>query len=380
MKKYPSIILMAALLIPLSLRPESSLDENLRSVMILFDKKEQAAKAEIDELKAVNEELLKRTAQLSRDLEVALRIIDELKAGKTQERKTASPDFVRKLETATLILEDGLDADYADYYSRVRANGGSLSEDELAAVETLIGELKTNGLWDDISRLFLHIGEDYLSAKTYVKGDGDLGSIGAVNLFDGEHYGRQHGFYKFNSNVWESTLDPLFMFDWHQPSAKPISIAIWGRNVSDNNFLGIHRGTHGQEDSFGFCNNAYSYGMLIKGRNSDQYIQESGMQGSRIVNEWQAGIVSYDGRRKYEGRNLHQSGAVRTTRLSLNSDHHDVTDGIYLSVNHPTLGFAICDGVAWSPTQMDLFNNLIRQFSLDCGVELTAVSPIANVE
>lgn len=270
-------------------------------------------------------------------------------------------------------IPDPADADYTAYYGRVLANGSDLNASEKTAAENLIVALKANGLWADISHLFFSIGNDHLAAKTYVKGTQDLVVEGSVNMFDGSRYSRQQGFYRYGGSAYEAVMSFGYSYNWD--SATPMTAMYWGRNSGTGARLGIHPSRTGSNNFYAYHNSAYSYGVLIKARRDTPANQETGIFGGGVANEWSSFGVAYDGVRVFTGRLLRQDNVISGATLTLTSDHAPVSGKLFVTADNPMLGICIANNVEWTSGQLDTFNSLIRTFSSDCGVTLTATAP-----
>ncbi|MCZ6671574.1 MAG: helix-hairpin-helix domain-containing protein [Verrucomicrobia bacterium] len=104
MKKFILFALLTALLIPFSLSAQTKLEENLKSVMLLFDKNRKEAQAEVDTLKAANEQLTERNLMLYQDLEQAENRIGVLEKENLFLRSRISDSAVKEFETAALLM------------------------------------------------------------------------------------------------------------------------------------------------------------------------------------------------------------------------------------------------------------------------------------
>lgn len=102
MNKFITLALLATLLNPLSLFAQAKLEENLKAVMLLFDKNQKEAANKIDELNVSNNELSTSNLKLNRELETVQKRINDLEQEATNLRSKLSDTAVTELETAAL--------------------------------------------------------------------------------------------------------------------------------------------------------------------------------------------------------------------------------------------------------------------------------------
>ncbi|MDA0346031.1 MAG: helix-hairpin-helix domain-containing protein [Verrucomicrobia bacterium] len=114
MKPYISIAFLVALFAPLTLSSQSNLEDNLKAVMLLFDKNLKEADIRISELSKANQALTEAHAALEKELITAASKIEDLEKENKSLRRKVSGSTVRELETASLVtprnleLEDSL--------------------------------------------------------------------------------------------------------------------------------------------------------------------------------------------------------------------------------------------------------------------------------
>ena len=114
MKPYISIAFLVALFAPLTLSSQSNLEDNLKAVMLHFDKNLKEADIRISELSKANQALTEAHAALEKELITAASKIEDLEKENKSLRRKVSGSTVRELETASLVtprnleLEDSL--------------------------------------------------------------------------------------------------------------------------------------------------------------------------------------------------------------------------------------------------------------------------------
>jgi len=257
------------------------------------------------------------------------------------------------------------------------ANSSDLSSTEKTAMETFIVALKEADLWDDITYLHVHVGDDYNAAKTYLKGGYDLVSAGSTNFLASGFYSREVGFHRNNTYDYETkgTFGNGATFDWYETTPRPVTRALWGRNNGTIDPIGLHTHNNSGNYSLYFYGSAYSYGMRTLARNSTPSTQEVGVLGGNGINTFQVGAVSYDGRSNFVMRNKVSSGSTGGTTGSLSSNHEDTSGPWQIHLSNPVLGFCVCDGTEWTATQMDDFNSLVYDLHGDLGLTYSAIAP-----
>ena len=104
MKKYLLLAMLATLTIPFYLSADSNLEENLKAVMVLFDKSRKEAEAKNHELINANDELTASNLELQSDLELAKNQLNDLQHENIILRSKISEVAVRELETAALTM------------------------------------------------------------------------------------------------------------------------------------------------------------------------------------------------------------------------------------------------------------------------------------
>jgi DNA uptake protein ComE-like DNA-binding protein len=109
MKPYMSVVLLVALLAPLSLSAQSDLEENLKAVMLLFDKNRKEAENRISELTKANQALKEAQAGLEKELATAAFKIQDLEKENNSLRRKISGGSVKMLETAALVTPRSLE-------------------------------------------------------------------------------------------------------------------------------------------------------------------------------------------------------------------------------------------------------------------------------
>jgi len=287
-----------------------------------------------------------------------------------------SAQILAQIQPQNAVEGPTLDADYSAYYARVLANGSDLSGTEKTAVQTYIAALKSNSLWDDITYLHLHIGNDHLAAKTYLKGGFDLVSAGTNNFLQSSHYAREVGFHRNAGYSYETkgTFGNGATFDWIQSPAYPMTRVLWGRNEGVLDPIGLHTHNNNGNYSLYFQGSAYGYGIRLKARNNSPSNQEANLGGGG-QNTWLAGAASYDGTQNFIFRARNASGTASGTTLSLSSAHEDTTGPWQIHMANPVLGFCVCEDVQWDATQMDTFTSLLYSLHSDLGLTFTAVAP-----
>jgi DNA repair exonuclease SbcCD ATPase subunit len=104
MKKYFLVALLAILTVPFALSAQTKLEDNLKAVMLLFDKSRKESEAKIEELTQANEEMMASITQLKSDLENAETLVEELQSQNMLLRSKISEVAVNELETAALTI------------------------------------------------------------------------------------------------------------------------------------------------------------------------------------------------------------------------------------------------------------------------------------
>ena len=104
MKKYLSVALLATLFSPLFLSAETPLEDNLKSVMLLFDKSRKESENKIEELSLANEGLSTSNIRLLNDVDNLERLLEELQRENILLRSKISEVAVREFETAALTV------------------------------------------------------------------------------------------------------------------------------------------------------------------------------------------------------------------------------------------------------------------------------------
>jgi DNA uptake protein ComE-like DNA-binding protein len=110
MKQFLSVALLATLIAPLSLPAQAKLEDNLKSVMLLFEKTRKESEVKILDLTAENEALKETNVTLEEDLLAATSRIEALEAeiAVLKTRLTKTP--IREFETAALLTPKDLEA------------------------------------------------------------------------------------------------------------------------------------------------------------------------------------------------------------------------------------------------------------------------------
>lgn len=111
MKPYISVALLVALFAPLSLSSQSNLEENLKAVMLLFDKNRKEADIRISDLTKANQALTEAHASLEKELVTAAFKIQSLEKENQNLRRQISGSSVREFETAALTSPRNLGSD-----------------------------------------------------------------------------------------------------------------------------------------------------------------------------------------------------------------------------------------------------------------------------
>lgn len=103
MNKYLLVALSAALFVPVSLSAQTKLEDNLKAVMVLFDKSRKESEARIEELTQANEELTAKNQGLEEQLDSTKGQLEALQKENMLLRSKISEVAVNELETAALI-------------------------------------------------------------------------------------------------------------------------------------------------------------------------------------------------------------------------------------------------------------------------------------
>lgn len=105
MKLFVSLTLWAYLVLPLTLSAESQLEDNLRSVMLLFEKNRKDSQLKIEQLTKANEELVAGNQTLEADLAAARGKLQSLEQENLLLRSKISERAVQEIETAALAMQ-----------------------------------------------------------------------------------------------------------------------------------------------------------------------------------------------------------------------------------------------------------------------------------
>lgn len=110
MKQFLSVALLATLLAPLSLPAQPKLEDNLKSVMLLFEKTRKESEVKIMDLTAENKALTETNTTLEEDLFAANSRISELEEENSMLLKSIAKTPVRKFNTAALLTPKDLES------------------------------------------------------------------------------------------------------------------------------------------------------------------------------------------------------------------------------------------------------------------------------
>lgn len=110
MKHFLSVALLTTLLAPLSLSAQAKLEDNLKSVMLLFEKTRKESEVKIMDLTTENKALKETNATLEEDLLAANSRISELEEENSMLLKSVAKTPVRKFNTAALLTPKDLES------------------------------------------------------------------------------------------------------------------------------------------------------------------------------------------------------------------------------------------------------------------------------
>jgi len=131
------------------------------------------------------------------------------------------------------IADDFDDTDFTAFYNRVIAAGGTLSDDEITATNTLVIDLKSYSIWEKMKLLYPMVGASAAACAQNLKSASFTASFngGFTYTTDGAKGNGTTGYINTNFNAFLQLLTPA---DCH--------MSIYQRDATQNNVNGIYYG------------------------------------------------------------------------------------------------------------------------------------------
>ena len=131
-----------------------------------------------------------------------------------------------------MVAEDFDDTDFTAFYNRVIAAGGTLSDDEITATNTLVIDLKSYGVWEKMEVLYPMVGASAVACAQNLKSSSFTGTFngGFTYTTDGAQSNGTTGYINTNFNA----SSELTTANCH--------MSIYQQSATNNHINGIYYG------------------------------------------------------------------------------------------------------------------------------------------
>lgn len=132
-----------------------------------------------------------------------------------------------------MVADDFDDIDFTAFYNRVVAAGGTLSDDEITATNTLVVDLKSYGLWEKMEVLYPMVGASAVACAQNLKSSSFTASFngGFTYTTDGVEGNGTTGYINTNFNPVSQGL-----------TTANCHMSIYQRDATNNHINGIYYG------------------------------------------------------------------------------------------------------------------------------------------